>query len=171
MFLRTLKKISAWLVTLAALPVFAASYQPSSIIPPKPAREFRGAWVATVGNAVWPSRKDLSTAEQKVELIAILNRAEKLKLNAIIFQIRPACDAMYPSQIEPWSEYLSGTMGEAPKPFYDPLEFAVTEAHKRGLELHAWFNPYRARLTTDKSTASANHISHTHPEFARQYGK
>ena len=89
-----------------------------------------------------PGRPEHS--EQKAELLAILDRAAQLKLNAVIFQVRPACDAMYASRIEPWSEYLTGTMGKAPEPFYDPLAFAVEEAHKRGLELHAWFNPYRA---------------------------
>src|SRR5262245_10676295 len=101
----------------------ATTYDPCSATPPKPAREFRAAWVATVGNIDWPSQKGLSTAEQKTELLAILDRAAQLKLNAIILQVRPACDAIYASAIEPWSEYLSGTMGKAPQPFYDPLAF------------------------------------------------
>src|SRR5205807_10205694 len=149
----------------------AATYQPSNIVPPKPLREFRGAWVASVANIDWPSRKDLSTAEQKTELLAILDRAQRLKLNTIILQVRPACDALYSSQIEPWSEYLTGTMGKPPEPFYDPLAFAIEEAHKRGLELHAWFNPYRARLLAAKSPVSATHISKTHPQLVRHYGK
>ena len=107
---------------------------------------FRGVWIATVANIDWPSKPGLTHAQQKAELISILDRAAKLKLNAVIFQVRPACDAMYASPIEPWSEYLTGTMGKAPEPFYDPLAFAIEEAHKRGLELHAWFNPYRARI-------------------------
>src|SRR5262249_40153757 len=93
-----------WGVSAASLNT--ATYEPSNVTPPKPAREFRAAWVATVGNIDWPSQKGLSTAEQKAELIAILDRAVQLKLNAIIFQVRPACDALYASQIEPWSEYL-----------------------------------------------------------------
>ena len=104
-------------------------------------------------------------------MLAILDRAVQLKLNAIIFQVRPACDAMYASTIEPWSEYLTGTMGKAPEPFYDPLAFAVAEAHKRGLELHAWFNPYRARLLSTKSPVAPNHVSKTHPQLVRHYGK
>src|SRR5439155_19016840 len=123
----------------------AATYDPCTVVPPQPLHEFRAAWVATVGNIDWPSKKGLSTAEQKAELLAILDQAAQLKLNAIVFQVRPACDTMYASQIEPWSEYLTGTMGQPPSPFYDPLAFAVEEAHRRGLELHAWFNPYRAR--------------------------
>jgi uncharacterized lipoprotein YddW (UPF0748 family) len=134
-------------------------------------REFRGAWVATVGNIDWPSTNNLSVANQKAELIAILDRAVALKLNAIVFQVRPACDAIYASQIEPWSEFLTGAMGRAPQPFYDPLTFAIDEAHKRGIELHAWFNPYRAGHPSAKSQPSPNHISRTRPELVRRYGK
>src|SRR5258706_8663269 len=143
----------------------AATYQPSSVTAPKPVREFRAAWIATVANIDWPSKPGLSTAEQKAELVAMLDRAAQLKLNALIFQVRPACDAMYASQIEPWSEYLTGTMGKAPQPFYDPLAFAVEQAHKRGLELHAWFNPYRARLSPGNSPPAANHISKPRPQL------
>ena len=149
----------------------AATYEPSGIVPPAPVREFRAAWVATVANIDWPSRKTLSTQEQKAELLAILDRAAQLKLNAIIFQVRPACDALYASRIEPWSEYLTGTMGKPPEPFYDPLAFAIEEAHKRGLELHAWLNPYRARLRASTSPVAANHISKTRPQLVRQYGE
>jgi uncharacterized lipoprotein YddW (UPF0748 family) len=139
--------------------------------PPQPMREFRGAWVATVGNIDWPSEKGLSSAQQQAELVAILDRAVQLKLNAIIFQVRPACDAMYASKIEPWSEFLTGVMGRAPQPYYDPLAFAIAEAHKRSLELHAWFNPYRARVLDTTSPASHDHISQQHPQLVRQYGK
>lgn len=148
----------------------AASYDPTTKVPPQVEREFRSAWVATVGNIDWPSRKTLTTAEQKAELLAILDRAAQLKLNAIIFQVRPACDAMYASPIEPWSEYLTGAQGKAPSPAYDPLEFAVAEAHKRGLELHAWFNPYRARHSNARSPVAANHISKTQPHLVRKFG-
>ncbi len=103
----------------------AATYEPSKTVPPPPPREFRAAWVATVANIDWPSAKGLSAAEQKDELIRILDRATALNLNVVILQVRPACDALYASPIEPWSEYLSGTMGQAPQPYYDPLAFAV----------------------------------------------
>jgi uncharacterized lipoprotein YddW (UPF0748 family) len=149
----------------------AANFQPSKVVPPEPVREFRGAWVATVANIDWPSLKTLTTQEQKAELLAILDRAVQLKLNTIIFQVRPACDALYASRLEPWSEYLTGTMGRPPEPFYDPLAFAVEEAHKRGLELHAWFNPYRARLLSAKSPVAATHVSKTRPQLVRQYGE
>jgi uncharacterized lipoprotein YddW (UPF0748 family) len=138
--------------------------------PPDAPREFRGVWVATVSNMDWPSRRNLSTAQQQAELIAILDRAVELGLNAIIFQVRPGADALYPSALEPWSEYLTGAMGRAPQPFWDPLEFAVREAHRRGLELHAWFNPYRARHPSARSQPATNHISRTRPDLTRVYG-
>ncbi len=159
------------LVRLAALPSSAADYLPSAISPPEPLREFRGAWIATVANIDWPSRKGLSSSEQKAELTALLDRAAQLKLNAIILQVRPACDALYASPIEPWSEYLSGTMGKPPEPFYDPLAFAIKEAHLRGLELHAWLNPFRARHSSGRLPVAASHVSRTHPQWVRQYGK
>jgi uncharacterized lipoprotein YddW (UPF0748 family) len=138
---------------------------------PPPQREFRGVWVATVDNIDWPSKRGLPADQQKEELLKILDRAAQLKLNAVIFQVRPACDALYASKYEPWSEYLTGQMGRAPDPYYDPLAFAVEEAHKRGLELHAWFNPYRAHHPSGKSPISEDHVSKTHPEIVRQYGR
>ncbi len=148
-----------------------AGYVPSTVQPPRVPREFRGVWVATVANIDWPSKPGLSVTEQKAELITLLDHAANLKLNALIFQVRPACDAMYASQFEPWSEYLTGAMGKAPSPFYDPLEFAISEAHQRGLELHAWFNPYRAHHHKSWSPIMAQHISKTRPELVRKYGK
>ncbi len=159
-------------VVLAALPSgnLWAAYVTSTAIPPAPLREFRGVWVATVNNIDWPSKPGLSTAQQQAELRAILDRSVQLKLNAIILQVRPACDALYASKLEPWSEYLTGRMGQAPKPFYDPLAFAIEEAHQRGLELHAWFNPFRARHSLAKSPVAANHISRTKPYLVKKYG-
>ncbi len=159
------------LLTLLASPSPAANYVASHISPPTPVREFRGVWMASVANIDWPSSPRLSTAEQKAELAAMFDRAAQLKLNVVVFQVRPACDALYASSIEPWSEYLTGTMGKAPDPYYDPLQFAIEEAHKRGLELHAWFNPYRARHAAAKSPIAATHISKTHPDLVRHYGK
>lgn len=137
----------------------------------KPNRELRAVWVATVANIDWPSEPGLPVDEQKEEMIDILDRAASLNMNAIIFQVRPAADALYDSPYEPWSYYLTGKMGQAPLPEYDPLEFAVTEAHKRGLELHAWFNPYRAGHPTDRSEISADHISKIHPDWVHEYGE
>jgi uncharacterized lipoprotein YddW (UPF0748 family) len=163
-----------WLALAFLLPAlggFAATYQITSGTPPPPMREFRAAWIPTVGNSCWPSKPGLSTAQQKAELLALLDRAAQLKLNAVIFQVRPACDALYRSDFEPWSEYLTGTQGKAPAPYYDPLEFAVAEAHRRGLQLHAWFNPYRARHKGAISPPAPNHVSRTHPNLVRSYGK
>ena len=138
--------------------------------PPSPTREFRGVWVATVGNIDWPSKPGLTTQQQKAELLAIFERAVQLRLNSIILQVRPGCDAFYSSALEPWSEYLTGQMGRAPSPFYDPLAFAVSEAHQRGLELHAWFNPFRAHHNKARSTISPTHISKTRPQWVKAYG-
>lgn len=113
-------------------------------------REFRAAWVATVANINWPSRPGLSTEEQKREAIKLLDFLQKHNFNAVIFQIRPQCDAFYSSQIEPWSYFLTGKQGKSPNPYYDPLEFWIKEAHNRGMELHAWLNPYRAHHTSGK---------------------
>lgn len=157
-------------ITPAAPPQTVEGYGPVSMPPPPPPREFRGAWLVTVANKDWPSQPGLSVAQQKAELTALLDRAVQLKLNAIVFQVRPASDAVYASAFEPWSEYLTGTMGRAPQPWYDPLAFAIQEAHRRGLELHAWFNPFRALHPQTKSPVAPNHISRTHPEFIRRYG-
>ncbi|HAO80997.1 MAG TPA: hypothetical protein DCQ92_18915 [Verrucomicrobia subdivision 3 bacterium] len=154
--------------------LFAADNQKVSsgeILPPPPAREFRGVWLVTVANIDWPSKPGLPVAQQKAELISLLDRAAQLKFNAVLFQVRSVCDAFYASPIEPWSEYLTGTQGRAPEPFYDPLALAIAEAHKRGLELHAWFNPFRASHPLARSPAALNHITRTHPELIRHYGK
>jgi uncharacterized lipoprotein YddW (UPF0748 family) len=139
--------------------------------PPSMPREFRGAWVASVANIDWPSRPGLSAWAQQAELIAILDRARALRLNAILLQVRPAGDALYASPYEPWSAYLTGVEGRPPEPYYDPLAFAVKEAHARGLELHAWFNPYRARHPSATGEHARTHLSVTHPEWIRRYGK
>ncbi len=135
---------------------------------PKVDREFRAAWIATVDNIDFPTKRKLTAEEQKAELIAALDLAKHLRLNAVIFQVRPAADAIYASKLEPWSEYLTGQMGK-PQTF-DPLEFIVAEAHKRGILVHAWFNPYRAYHPSAK-TMSEGHVSKTNPEIVRQYGR
>lgn len=127
-------------------------------------------WVATVGNIDWPSRPGLPVSAQQAELLAILDGAESLHLNAVILQVRPSGDAMYDSQLEPWSEFLTGTQGLAPSPKWDPLAFAVKEAHARGLELHAWFNPFRARTATARPMSPLN-FARSHPSMAKPYDK
>ena len=138
--------------------------------PPPIPREFRAAWVATVANIDWPSKPGLPVEEQKAEMIRLLDVAKQLKLNAIIFQVRPAADALYKSELEPWSEYLTGQMGKSPDPAYDPLAFAIEQAHARCIELHAWFNPYRARhKSSNDKPISDDHISKTRPDLVREY--
>jgi len=139
--------------------------------PPPAPREFRAAWVSTVANIDWPSKPGLPSAQQQAEAIAILDRAVSLNLNAIVLQVRPAADAIYPSKIEPWTEYLTGAQGKPPSPWYDPLKFWIDQAHARGLELHAWFNPYRARHDNARSPAAPNHITNTIPSAVKRYGK
>jgi len=141
-----------------------AGYVSSDTRVPEPRREFRGAWIATVHNIDWPSKPGLSPGQQRAELIAQLDLAASVGLNGIILQVRTECDALYRSKIEPWSYWLSGQMGVGPSDGYDPLEFAVTEAHRRGLELHAWFNPFRASATAT-SVKSAQHLTKTHPSL------
>ncbi|MEI5985520.1 family 10 glycosylhydrolase [Sphingobacterium sp. PU5-4] len=125
---------------------------------PKAPREFRAAWVATVANINWPSKNNLSTAQQKQEAIALLDLLKKNNFNAVIFQVRPSADALYHSKFEPWSYFLTGTTGKAPSPYYDPLEFWVDEAHKRGLELHVWLNPYRAHHSNGGQVTSESMV-------------
>lgn len=137
---------------------------------PSAAREMRAVWVATVANIDWPSTNTLTVDEQKNEAIIILDRVKALNMNAVVLQIRPHADAMYKSDLEPWSYYLTGKQGKAPEPFYDPLEFWVKEAHARGLELHTWFNPYRASHSAMRGEISPQSIIKTKPECVRKLG-
>ena len=134
-----------------------------------PKREFRGVWIATVANIDWPSKQTLASALQQDELIKILDEHQQSGLNAVMLQIRPATDALYAKSREPWSKFLTGKQGQAPMPFYDPLEMAITEAHKRGIELHAWFNPYRAAFSLSPSDIAPNHITRQRPEWFFNY--
>ncbi|MEM9998580.1 MAG: family 10 glycosylhydrolase, partial [Bacteroidota bacterium] len=140
--------------------------------PPRPEvpREFRAAWIATVDNIDWPSRPGLPVVEQQAELRSLLDRLQRLHFNAVILQVRPTADAFYASRYEPWSAYLTGQQGAAPEPYYDPLAFAIEEAHKRGMELHAWFNPYRAYHPTNPGELDTSHIQFTNPDVVKQYG-
>lgn len=135
-----------------------------------PKREFRAVWVSTVVNIDWPSTSDLSTQKQQKEIIEILDMHKQNGINAIILQIRPTADAIYSSELEPWSRYLTGEQGLAPEPFYDPLEFWIRESHRRGMELHAWFNPYRVKLNPADELAPG-HILYEHPEWSFNYGE
>jgi uncharacterized lipoprotein YddW (UPF0748 family) len=132
-------------------------------------REMRGVWVASVFNINWPSKRGISVDQQKSELISILDVCQDVGANAVFLQIRPESDALYASTLEPWSAWLTGTQAMPPAPFYDPLEFAIVEAHRRGLELHAWMNPFRGRYAGTSQVAE-NHVSRRLSQYARSYG-
>lgn len=136
--------------------------------PAAPKEQFRAFWIASVVNIDWPSVTGLSVEQQQAELVGWLDLANALRLNAVIVQVRPTADAFWPSPYEPWSQYLTGTQGEDPG--YHPLAFAVTEAHRRNLELHAWFNPYRVSMQTDPAQLVPTHPARVHPEWVFPYG-
>ncbi len=139
--------------------------------PPSAPREFRAAWVATVANIDWPSKPGLSANAQRAEALAMLDRARALGLNALILQVRPAGDAIYPSALEPWSEYLTGAQGQPPQPAYDPLAYWVQQAHLRAIELHVWFNPYRAQHSSAKTPLVSPHLAVSQPTLVKRVGK
>jgi len=161
-----IKSYTLLIALLFAAPIL---YARQLEVPPK--REFRGVWIATVQNIDWPSKPvaGATSDQQKQELIQILDEHQKTGINAIMLQIRPSADAFYGRGREEWSMFLTGKQGQAPEPFYDPLDFAIEESHKRGMELHAWFNPYRATNDLDDSHTSATHITRTHPEWFFTY--
>ncbi len=159
------KKLLTAIQIIACLILFAYKGKAQ----PKP--EFRGVWVSTVSNIDWPSRGNYDPDSQQHEFIKLLDMHQRNGLNAIIAQIRPAADAFYPSQYEPWSEWLTGKQGLPPSPYYDPLEFMVNETHKRGMEFHAWMNPYRAEFNVGKSSIAPTHITRLHPEWFLVYGE
>jgi uncharacterized lipoprotein YddW (UPF0748 family) len=138
-----------------------------NVVPPI-GRELRGLWVATVANIDWPSKPGLSADQQRAELVSLLDRASAAGLNAIFFHVRPNADAVYRSSLEPWASMLSGTQGTDPG--WDPLAFAVEESHRRGMELHAWINPFRAGSVGDSAKVAANFVSRARPDIVRAYG-
>ena len=133
----------------------------------KKEEKMRGAWVASVHNLDFPSRADLSPAQMKEEILYLLDGAQRLGLNAIFLQVRPCGDAIYPSEYYPWSHFLTGEQGRAPRDGFDPLKFWVSEAHKREIELHAWINPFR--VTVDGTALSEDNIAKIHPEWTVEY--
>ena len=135
-----------------------------------PKREMRGAWIATVKNIDWPSSPTETSGEQISDLVGLFDKLRAAGINTIFFQVRTECDALYKSSYEPWSYWLTGQQGKAPDPFYDPLAFAIEEAHAKGMELHAWINPYRAVRDTGEYINSENHVSITHPEWILKFG-
>lgn len=136
----------------------------------QPKYEFRAVWIATVDNVDWPPKGVYDVESQKAEFIRQLDMHKKNGMNAIIMQVRPAADAFYPSQYEPWSQWLTGVQGKPPSPYYDPLQFMIEETHRRGMEFHAWCNPYRADFKVGESSISPSHITRIHPEWFKTYG-
>ena len=134
-----------------------------------PKRELRGAWVATVKNIDWPSSPSATSGEQISELVQMFDKLKAAGINTIYFQVRTECDALYKSSYEPWSYWLTGKQGKAPDPFFDPLKFAVDEAHSRGMELHAWINPYRAVRETGEYENAPNHVTKVHSEWILKF--
>ena len=130
----------------------------------QPKREFRGAWIQAV-NGQWIGQ---STAQMQQTLTAQLNALQRMGVNAVIFQVRPECDALYPSNIEPWSRFLTGQQGKAPSPYWDPLQWMIDECHQRHMELHAWINPYRSKTKTT-SVLAVSHVSQRFPERVFTY--
>lgn len=149
----------SWLILAVAVP--AAAQQQAFY----PKREFRGAWIQAVNGQF----RGKSTAQVKQQLLRDLDALQHAGINAVIFQVRPEADALYASRLEPWSRYLTGTQGQAPDPYWDPMQFMIDECHKRGMEFHAWINPYRARASMS-NPVSPKHITQQHPEWFLQYG-
>ena len=160
-------RLLATFISLGLAAAQAQSYAPVNETPPPLAREFRGAWIATIYNIDWPSSSGLSSGSQQAELCGILDKLAALKMNAVVFQVRPQCDAVYSSSIEPWCSSLTGTMGRSPG--YDPLAYCIQQAHARGIEVHAWFNPFRA-LSNNSQQVAANHVTRTSPGMTKKFG-
>jgi uncharacterized lipoprotein YddW (UPF0748 family) len=174
--------LAAAMLSLAAAPIGRAQVMPqgaprdmsrvvvrdTTIFPPIVKREFRGAWVTPASDSDWPSRPGLSATQQQAELVRLLDRARAIGLNAIVFHVRLSGDALYATPLAPWSAKLTGRQGAAPG--YDPLAVVVREAHARGLQVHAWFNPFRASLDGGLKPAK-NHVTVTHPSWVRRYGR
>ncbi len=133
-------------------------------------KEFRAVWIASVDNIDWPRPNQYHSDSQKIEYIRQLDMHLKNGMNAVIVQVRPATDAFYPSKFEPWSQWLTGKQGRPPYPYYDPLQFMIEEAHKRGFEFHAWLNPYRANFSIGKASIAPAHITRLHPEWFLAFG-
>lgn len=136
-----------------------------------PKEEFRGVWIATVANIDWPKHPNDPTHKKKEDFIDILDFYQKMNFNAAIVQIRTAGDALYPTDLVPWSRYLTGKEGEAPNGFDEPLKWMIDETHKRGMEFHAWLNPYRATVNLDTTLLSKKHDFYQHPDWIIKYGK
>jgi len=156
-----MKKFTLWLF------ITVCSFQISFS---QPKYEFRGVWIATVDNIDWPAHGNWDPEQQKADYIRLLEKHQRNGMNVMIVQIRPSADAFYPSPYEPWSQWLTGVQGKPPSPYWDPLQFMIDETHKRGMEFHAWLNPYRANFNIGTASIAPNHITRIHPEWFLTYG-
>ncbi len=176
-----LASMAALLVMMpwASVPTAAAAGHTSSVVSAAncavtpgeaqfPKRQLRAVWVASVANIDWPTQTGLSVAVQQQQFIAILDKVQQMHMNAVVVQIRPTADALYPSKLFPWSQWLTGVQGQDPG--YDPLAFMVKEAHQHNIQFHAWFNPYRISLDTDLSKLAPNNPAILHPDWVISYG-
>ncbi|WP_154657047.1 glycoside hydrolase family 10 protein [Hugenholtzia roseola] len=158
-------------IVLFCFCAFLSIVQPLGAQSFQPKREWRAAWIATINNNEFPSAKNLTTAQQQAEFLQILEAHKQNNFNALMVQVRPAADAFYYSLREPWSEYLTGRQGQMPDPFYDPLQFMLEATHEKGLEFHAWFNPFRAVFNKNKSQLAPTHLTLLRPEWFLDYGE
>jgi uncharacterized lipoprotein YddW (UPF0748 family) len=156
--------------TLSSFAAFAQALSEEEEVPLPPKRELRGMWIATVENIDWPTQRGQTPEQYRRGYLRLLDAGQRAGLNAVFVQIRPASDAFYKSDLEPWSKWLTGTQGKAPANDDDPLPFLITEAHRRGMEFHAWFNPYRATMDSVTTRLAANHPYRQHPEWFLRYG-
>ncbi|MCK8438853.1 family 10 glycosylhydrolase [Streptomyces sp. D2-8] len=164
-------RVSRRAFAVAALSAFTMMPQASAATGRRggaPDSEMRGVWIASVANRDWPSKPGLTASQQRAELLTHLDTAVRNRLNTVFFQVRPTADALWPSPYEPWSQYLTGTQGKDPG--WDPLGTAVEEAHARGLQLHAWFNPYRIAAHADPARLAASHPARENPHWVVTYG-
>ena len=161
------------LLLAAAASVLAVSLAHADVPTVSPKRELRGVWISTHLSLDWPNRTQ-TPVQQRAALAAILDHNVATGMNAAFLQVRSQSDALYPSDLEPWSYYLTNNQGSAPAPAWDPLQFAIDESRKRGLEFHAWVNPYRAVANTATENTpgqyAATHVSRTHPEWMLTVG-
>ena len=156
------------IVVLLCCSWWSSLYSQNEPLPPK--REFRGVWIATVNNIDYPRNSTVYSVALKEQYKKLIEKYKDMGFNAIIFQIRPSGDALYPTDLAPWSKYLTGKQGRSPAPYFDPLEFFIEETHKLGMEFHAWLNPYRATTNLDTFSLSEQHMLFQHRDWMMKYG-
>ncbi|HEU5384168.1 MAG TPA: family 10 glycosylhydrolase [Ktedonobacteraceae bacterium] len=162
---------TGWQAPVARAEAFTSHATSCPAVPgeaPSPTRQFRAVWIATVVNIDWPDHTGLPVETQKQQFIKILDKMQQMHMNAIVVQVRPSADALYPSTLYPWSQYLTGVQGQDPG--YDPLAFMIQQAHQRNIEFHAWFNPYRVSLGNSLDALAPDNPARLHPDWVVSYG-